>query len=152
MRLHALIESPRPDILALIDAARQRFGPDELFYGNCGQFAWALAAYAQQHLHLSAQLAFLTNKFDDDGQQIDDPRGADIYHVMAEIDGVRYDGQGECSDRYIIQFAQKAYYKSPNEIELWTGYGLDAESEYIIRDGTDSSISSDQFLEFFESL
>ena len=152
MKIAELFESQDNQILDLIHQAQTHFGSDDLFYGNCGEFAWALATYAKQKLHKPVSLVFLTNKFDDDGNVIDDPTGADIYHVMAEIDHVRYDGNGVCSDDYIIQFAQTAYYKTVDDIELWTDYHLDSESEYLIRDGTDSTIKADQFLEFFQSL
>lgn len=99
MRYFQLLESTQSQLLDLIHKAQNHFGADDLFYGNCGEFAWALAEYVQEILHEPATLCFLTNKFDDDGNLMDDPRGADIYHVIMQTHGLRYDGEGICTDR-----------------------------------------------------
>jgi hypothetical protein len=78
--------SPNTKVIdTLIKSAQTEFGTHNLFGGNCGEFAWALAQHLNRRSNFKAKLAFLTNKHDDEGQEIDNPRGADIYHVVITV-------------------------------------------------------------------
>lgn len=96
-------------VLPLIQKARDIYGEDKLYGGNYGTFALAIAQIMKDN-GKSVTLGILFN----DSQELDNPidivnTESDVYHVVIEFDGKKYDGTGLVTDDTLLDIAQDQY-------------------------------------------
>ena len=155
MRINEIIKVSDP-VLDLITRAVKHFGRNELYGGNCGQFALALAKHlSKQGIHMPL-VVICDDVFDSDMDVTPEnilQADAPVYHVALEDimhANSYYDADGKVTGDHIQQWIQKQYRDQSPAVfafELQEP-GLEA----LIRTETDWSIPAQVFEEFFQQL
>lgn len=135
------------DINALIQKSVKTFGQDALYGGNCGMFALALNRYLAEKNVDSRFILICRDLFDDDGDiSIQDVIAAEtsIYHIVLNISGKIYDGDGQHPNLESIADWVEEEYSDDEAMVL--NYPYDSGIVSLIDNDTDWTISAAEFL------
>lgn len=117
------------DILALIE--KNKSNPSEPFGGNCGQFILGLCVYLFDKFEVDSTAIKVSLITDFDGKEDSGLEGeCKIYHVYLEYDGKLYDGTGEITPQYLIDFSKREY--NDEDPVVWS-FNLPGEKDKLRR-------------------
>lgn len=115
------------ELLALI--MKNKANPHKPFGGNCGQFILGLCVYVFDKFQVEPDaltVSVITDYDDEDDFGLEGD--CKIYHVYLGYNGKLYDGTGEITTKYLLDFSKREY--EDEDPAAWTFY-LPAEKEKI---------------------
>lgn len=106
MKIYNLLEQ-KNEVMNSIKRCTNSFGTAALYGGNCGTFALALSSV---HKDLNPTIGILFRDVGDIDDIVDLLNAeTDIYHVVVEIGGIMYDGDGIVTSDDLLRLASVEY-------------------------------------------
>jgi hypothetical protein len=152
MRWSEISES-KLDIVGLINSCQSHFGSGNLFSGNCGTFALALATILEEQGEVPRIVVICEDVYGDgDEAEPEDILTSDarVYHVAVYVRGSLFDGDGKVTNDSIADWIEREY----NDFESAV-FNFDLYAPNLVRmveNSTDWNISTSTFLKFMKSI
>ena len=111
-------------------AAQKKYG-DQVFEGDCGQWAWALHKYLNDP---RCKIGLMTERTKAKTVRELDDYEPYVFHVWVEYEGMMFDASGQIDDDYLMDFMEG--YEGADDTQTWENLTADEPLRQLISGST----------------